>query len=126
MRSDELRQLERDRLRALVDRDIVRARELHSEDYQLITPGGRAYTRDEYLGDIESGELDYARFEPISELAIRAHRDVAILRYRVAIEVRFEDGIDRGEFWHTDVYERRDGRWQAVWSQATRIRRPGD
>jgi 4a-hydroxytetrahydrobiopterin dehydratase len=26
--------------------------------------------------------------------------------------------------WHTDIYGRRDGRWQAVWSQATRIRSP--
>ena len=24
-------------------------------------------------------------------------------------------------FWHTDIYELRDGRWQVVWSQATRI-----
>ena len=24
-------------------------------------------------------------------------------------------------FWHTDVYEKRDGRWQVVWSQATLI-----
>jgi hypothetical protein len=23
--------------------------------------------------------------------------------------------------WHTDCYRRRDGRWQVVWSQATRI-----
>ena len=32
------------------------------------------------------------------------------------------DGVDRDRFWHTDVYELRDDRWQAVWSQATRIR----
>ena len=25
------------------------------------------------------------------------------------------------QYWHTDGYERRDGRWQVVWSQATRI-----
>jgi hypothetical protein len=24
-------------------------------------------------------------------------------------------------FWHTDVYEKRNGRWQVVWSQATLI-----
>jgi hypothetical protein len=24
-------------------------------------------------------------------------------------------------FWHTDIYEKRDGHWQAVWSHATRI-----
>ena len=28
---------------------------------------------------------------------------------------------DRDRFWHTELYEVREGRWQAVWSQATRI-----
>jgi hypothetical protein len=30
-------------------------------------------------------------------------------------------GNDHGLFWHTDIYERHNRRWQAVWSQATRI-----
>ena len=30
--------------------------------------------------------------------------------------------VDSDRFWHTDMYDLRDGRWQAVWSQATRIR----
>jgi hypothetical protein len=30
--------------------------------------------------------------------------------------------LDAGLFWHTDVWERRADGWQAVWSQATRIR----
>lgn len=121
---DDLRQLEKERLRSLVDRDFERARELHADDYQLISPGGATYSKAEYLDGIESGDLDYIRFEPISEIAVLAHEDVAVLRYRVAIEIRFAGGLDTDEFWHTDVYERRDGRWQAVWSHATRIRRP--
>ena len=30
-------------------------------------------------------------------------------------------GTTAGLFWHTDIYERRNERWQAVWSWATRI-----
>jgi hypothetical protein len=30
--------------------------------------------------------------------------------------------VDADEFWHTDIYERRNGEWRAVWSHATRIR----
>jgi len=26
-----------------------------------------------------------------------------------------------GRYWHTDLYERRDGQWQVVWSHATEI-----
>ena len=36
-------------------------------------------------------------------------------------EILVRGALDSGMFWHTDVYEIRDGRWQAVWSQATQI-----
>jgi hypothetical protein len=60
-------------------------------------------------------------FEPESEIRVRVVGDAAILRYRARIDIRFAgEGRDHGSFWHTDYYERRDRRWQAVWSQATR------
>jgi hypothetical protein len=61
-------------------------------------------------------------FEPISPMAARLSDQMAALRYRAKFEVRGASGdTDAGTFWHTDIYEQRDGRWQAVWSQATRI-----
>ena len=63
-------------------------------------------------------------FEAASEIAVRIHDRAAAVRYRARIEVLFPDGLDSGLFWHTDLYEITDGRWQAVWSQATRIRQP--
>lgn len=114
--------LERERLRSLVDRDLGAAETLHSDDYQLITPGGRALSKREYLDGVWSGDLDYVVFEAASEPMVLAHEDVAVVRYRARIEINLPDGLDAGLFWHTDVYERREGRWQAVWSQATRIK----
>jgi hypothetical protein len=43
------------------------------------------------------------------------------VRYEVGIDIDWEGGHDSGRFWHTDIYEFKDGRWRAVWSQATRI-----
>jgi hypothetical protein len=42
-----------------VDGDIPLARRLHAEDFQLINPSGGALTREEYLGGLASGFLDY-------------------------------------------------------------------
>jgi len=52
---------------------------------------------------------------------MRLHRpDAAVIRYRSVIEgVVGGRPIPRGRYWHTDAYERRGGRWQVVWSQAT-------
>ena len=46
----ELENIERRRLKALVDADVAAAEELHADDFQLVTPSGAAYTKDEYLG----------------------------------------------------------------------------
>jgi hypothetical protein len=39
---------------------------------------------------------------------------VVAVRYRARIEAHWNGGNDRGLFWHTDIYERRNGRWQAL------------
>ncbi len=116
------RERERQRLRALVDADLDLARSLHADDYQLITPGGATLSRDGYLDGIATGELDYLVFEPASEIAVSVYDGAAAVRYQARIEILVSGQLDSGLFWHTDIHELRDGRWQAVWSQATRIR----
>ena len=122
--SQRLDEVERRRLAALIAVDVDIARSLHSDDYELITPGGRPLSKEDYLGDLESGELRYEVFEPVSPIRARVVGATGIVRYQVQIRVRFGDDVDSGRFWHTDYYEQRDGRWQAVWSHATRIRTP--
>lgn len=118
-----LREIERERLRLLVAADTDTAAELHSDAYELITPIGSALTKAEYLGSIAAGRLRYLAFEPVSEIAVRIAGAAAVLRYRARIIV--EESPAHAEFtcWHTDYYELQSGRWQAVWSQATKIGR---
>ena len=119
--SDLLRETERARLRALVDADIVRARQLHAPDFQLITPIGAALSKDEYLGAIESGQIRYLTWSP-ADIAVRLYDSVAVIRYRAQLEVVFSGHkVPLSDYWHTDAYERRDGQWMVVWSQATSI-----
>jgi phage baseplate assembly protein W len=122
--ADLIRETEHQRLRALVAAEIELANSLHSDDYQLITPNGQTISKQDYIGGIASGDLVYHVFEPASDIAVRLYGNAAAVRYQARIEIRFSDQRDSGLFWHTDIYEKRDGRWQAVWSQATRIRTP--
>lgn len=118
---DTLRATERERLRALVAADTARARLLHADHFQLITPGGDVYSRDRYLGEIASGQIDYLFWEPDS-IAVHLYGDAAVIRYPSRLEIVVQgQHIPRQRYWHTDLYERKDGRWQVVWSQATRI-----
>jgi hypothetical protein len=119
---EHLRATERARLRALVEGDVATADGLHAPDYQLVTPGGRTYSKAEYLGEIADGSLRYRRFEADGEVRVRLWGSAAALRYEAMIEVEAGGSTFRDRCWHTDIYEFRNGSWQAVWSQATRIR----
>ena len=119
--ADQLRVAERARLRALVDGDVETARRMHADDFQLVDPSGAVLSKEQYLGQVASGELDYLTWEP-ETIEVRRYGDAAVLRYRAQAQAIF--GGQRTplrSFWHTDVYEQRDGRWQAVWSQATLV-----
>jgi hypothetical protein len=98
------------------------ARQLHSVNFQLITPTGHLYLGDQYLGEIEAGQLRYMAWDP-EEMEVRMHAQVALLRYKARLEVDSGTGqTSTFHCWHTDSYELSNGLWQVVWSQATAIR----
>jgi hypothetical protein len=60
-------------------------------------------------------------FEPTSEMWAWGDEHVGLLRYQALIEFGGPAAPPPLGCWHTDCYELWDGRWQAVWSQATEI-----
>lgn len=119
---DLLRSTERQRLRALVDADTEAALSFHATEFELITPIGAVLTREQYLGAINAGHINYLSWEP-GHINVRLHVTTATIRYQATLEVTFGGHpVPRTNYWHTDSYELSDGRWQAVWSQATQIR----
>ena len=117
-----IRDLENKRLNALVEADSVTANLLHATDFQLVNPSGRIYTKEQYLGGIASGQLDYTIFRPDSEIQVRVHDNTAVIRYKSILEITVSGQYyPPTSFWHTDTYELTDGQWQVVWSQATTI-----
>lgn len=120
MDADGLRTLEHRRIRALVARDLPALEALHAPEYQLITPAGRVYTRERYLAALAEGPF-YADWRA-GAIDVRLTPAMGVVRYPAVL--LFPSGREVS-CWHTDVYESRDGVWQAVWSQAT-ARPPAD
>lgn len=119
--AEALRAIERARVRALVQRNVALAAQWHSPDFQLVTPVGMTLTRDQYLGAIESGHLVYGAWDP-QDIDVRLHDEVAALRYRSTMQVSLgTHRVPSADYWHTDLYEQRQGAWQLVWSHATTI-----
>ncbi len=109
------------RIVALVQPDMPALERLHAPDYQLITPTGRSFTRERYLGMLASGDLRYLRWEP-EVVAVRSCDNMAVVRYVATLQLGTpQEPGTAFRCWHTDSYELRGGTWQAVWSQATKI-----
>lgn len=121
--ADQIRSVAHERLLALVEFDSIKANLLHSDDFQLINPLGGTLSKDEYLGAIASGEIDYLLWEP-RMIEVKLYVDAAVIRYQAEIKIKVKSipNAPEGKFWHTDLYEKQDGQWKVVWSQATQIK----
>ena len=111
--------LERRRTQAIVLRDLPVVEDLHADDYELVTPGGRTLSRAEYLGLFS--EVPFYSAWTVGPVRARIAEAMAVLRYPATLCFPSAQAM---EVWHLDVYQRRMGRWQAVWSQATDRRSP--
>jgi hypothetical protein len=111
-----LRGLERARTEALVQRDLPTIERLHAPDYELITPSGRVYDRQAYIGAI-AAEPFYASWRH-GPMRARLSNAMALLRYQALIKLASGRVV---ACWHLDAYQLRFGSWQAVCSQATEL-----
>jgi ketosteroid isomerase-like protein len=96
---------------------------MHADDFELINPRGGTLSKEQYLKDIASGDLDYLEWEP-EEIRVRLYGNSAVIRYKAHLRISVKGSASRQgtvTFWHTDLYEKRKGQWQIVWSHATQI-----
>jgi Domain of unknown function (DUF4440) len=119
---ERLRQIEKKRLRALVDADVAVAGSLIASDFELINPIGEVLTRSDVLGGVGSGALDFVSDTVTSQIRVRLHGNTAVLRYRHTIDIAVVPvGHLTHPAWTTASYERRNGNWQIVWEQTGAI-----
>ena len=119
--AERLRAIETTRLQALVDADTATARKLMAPDVQVINPAGVPLSREDLLGAVDAGVLDFLVIEPSAPIAVRLSGDSATLRYQAAYDVVLGPTHVTHKAWTTALYERRAGRWQIVWEQTTAI-----
>jgi Domain of unknown function (DUF4440) len=119
--ADQVRTAERSLLRAAVDGDTHTAGALLAPDLQLIDVTGTPEMRADYLANIGGG-IDFVTLQPIKPISVRVYGDnAAVARVKLKFKVVAHGQTLQHEGWTTDLFERRDGRWQVVWSQSTAI-----
>ena len=118
--ADQVHAAERTLFRAVVAHDTHAAGALLAPDFQLIDVTGTAETRAEYLTNI-GGQIDFAKDNPVSSIRVRVQGNSAVARVKLHLKVVADGQTTDSGAWNTDLFERRQGHWQLVWSQTTAI-----
>jgi uncharacterized protein (TIGR02246 family) len=108
------------RIKARESADVQTMSKIYADDYTLVTAEGDIRTKGDQIGEMRSGQLQFRPIE-LLERTVRIYDDTAIVQsHERSIIIR--DGRDiGGDFRANRIYVKRDGRWQLVLTQVTRI-----
>ena len=103
-------------------------RRLVADDAVIVYPDGSVATKADEVRTIESGDITADAFEMIDPKVTVVNADSAFVTGQSVIRNgKYKDATTKktidisGEYRFLDVYARRDGKWLAVASQATKI-----
>lgn len=114
----ELVEVEDKWLAADIKGDGSAAAQLLAEDYQGMTPSGAVQDKAQFLADVKTGGYRADSFHQ-DERYVRVFGETVVTTGRLSL--KSQDGITQTRY--TRVYVKRQGRWQLIIMQATRIAR---
>jgi len=119
----EVAQIEQQRFAAMQAADIATLDRLLSADLTYTHSSGKLETKQEFLGGIRSGALKYRTVAP-EGLSVRVYESAAVVTGRCHFQVEADGRQLDLQVRFTDVYVKRDGAWQLVAWQSTRLPEP--
>jgi hypothetical protein len=111
--------LERERLRAMIDADAVALDTILSDDLTYIHTSTREDSKKSLIKSLESGSLSYESIDT-EGVKVRIYGDAAVVTGSAAIKVSSGGRLLEFSILFTDVYAQREGRWRMVAWQSTR------
>ena len=116
----ELAKVENAWAEAIVKRDVAALHKLYAEEYVSTDPAGSVLTKAQDIASVQSGEFKLSSYK-IEDLKVQSHGTIAVVTGRNTIKATYKGQPIDGAYRFTDVFVKRDGRWQAVATQGTGI-----
>jgi len=115
-------QLERDWSQASLNKDIAALNSIMADDWVNIDFQGRTLTKTQTIANLKSG-LPATQAAGLGEMKVRVFGDSAIVTGSDTGKSTSKGKEVVEKYLWTDVFIRRNGRWQAVASQSTKVSR---
>jgi uncharacterized protein (TIGR02246 family) len=113
----EIRSVEDKRREALLRGDTTTLDQIFADDYTVVNQFGQVRTKAQMMSELKSGTLKYESIVE-EDVSTRVYGDAAVLSGRLTSK---HEGRESTQARFTRVYVKRQGRWQAVAFQTTRI-----
>jgi ketosteroid isomerase-like protein len=117
---EELLKLEKQFAEAIVRNDLEGIGRLVTDDWIIIEPNGEIVDRARFFEVIESGALTHEMMES-ENFRVRVYGDSAVVTGVTRTKGKFMGQEFSIQERATDVFVRRDGRWQCVLTHLTRF-----
>jgi len=105
---------------AMVKADLAALANTYSDDYVFTDPTGRVSHKAELLDSFKSGAINI-RSQEISDVQVHVYGNVAVEIGKLVSQATRGGKDSSGTFRFTRVWVNRDGRWQTVAFQETRL-----
>jgi len=108
------------RIRARAEGDVKALSRIYADDYSLITAEGEVRSKAIQLSELKAGQLHFAPLRPL-EREVRLYGQTALVISRDPAGIVRKGQQIGGDLRMTRLYVWRQGRWQLVSAQATRV-----
>ena len=117
---EELLKIEKEFAEAIVKNDIEGIGRLVADDWIIIDPNGEIVDRPRFFEVIKSGALTHDLMES-EDFRVRVYGDSAVVSAVTRSKGKFMGQEFSTQERATDVFVKRDGRWQCVLTHLTRF-----
>ena len=115
-----LMQLEREWFDAYVKKDTATLDRIEADDFAVTDPSGMVSTKAQDIDGVKSGKLVFES-GTFDDMKVRVYGAAAVVTARVTLKGTYIGQDISGAYRGIDVFVKRNGRWQVVASQVTRI-----
>lgn len=121
----ELMQIERDIGQANIRRDKAFFERIEADEFIFTDSGGGITTKAEDVASLDkpAGEFKLISYE-VDEMKVSVYGNTAVVTGRTTTVLRGKEREITNKSRFTDVFVKRDGRWQLVAGHSSRIREP--
>lgn len=113
--------MEQDLTNALVKADVATTEPMVADGFFFTAPDGKTSSKTEFLADLKSGDLKIES-STIKDMKVQAaDAGMAVVTYSTTDKGSYKGKDISGEYRWTDVFGKREGRWQLVAGQGNVI-----